>query len=247
MTRILVLMHSVLVFLGVVLFQSCGKNNEPLPQRYTVEIRIGQDGCLKMNNGPIQLAGTKTYKINEGVSLYFEFFPNWGCDVDSLIVDNHYEYVSPGYPYPLPKIMSDHTLDVTFKKNVYGLIASNEPWVRDSVYIKNPDGSWTGHVTGGNESIRFWRPGKRYKVYNEHGEISQGHWSLNGNDISGKIETVSDENPAVITLDGSINHIMSTSWTVQEVSDEKLKVILTSYDAPENAMNYRFVFTHPVR
>jgi hypothetical protein len=247
MKKILVLLLCVPVFGSALLFQGCGKNNKSLAQQYAIQLNIGPEGCIIMNGGPIQMSGTKTFEINEGVSLYFEFIPNWGCEVDVLRIDGVPEYVSSGYPfYPLPDIHDDHTIDVTFRKNVYGLITSSEAWVRDSVCTRNPDGSWLCQATNRSESIRFWRPGNRYKVFATGGVVSEGFWSMNGNDQSGKMGPVSDENPAVITLDGPIEHIVGTSWRIQEITQTKLKVILTSHDASVNAMNYRFVFTPAV-
>ena len=259
MKRILTLLHCILIlgcvtFLGcVIFFQGCQKGNKTSLRQYTVVVEAGPKGSVYMNGRHFLFLGkTKTVKVNEGVSLYFEFVPNWGCDVDSLWVDGRLEFVSPNQPYyPLPKISADHTLKVTFRENVYGLLTSQKPWVRDSVYIKDSNGKWVYQATDHSESFKFSRPGKRYQVTTALGIVSEGFWSMNGNDVSGKIGIISDENPAVITLEGPISYIIGTSWKVLEITDNKMKVILTSHDAPGNAdtpvnaWNYQFVFSHP--
>ncbi len=246
MKRLLTLLNCVLILGSVIFFQGCEKENKTSPTRYTIVVEAGPDGSVHLNGRFFLFLGQiKTLKISEGVFLYFEFVPNWGCDIDSLWVDGRSQEISDTYPsYPLPNISSDHTLKVTFKRNVYGLLTLDESWVRDSVYMKDSNGKWMHHATDRSESFKFSRPGKRYQVITDLGVVSEGFWSMNGNDQSGQMSPVSDDNPVVITFKGPVSHIMGTSWKVLEINDKKMKVILTSHDAPENVWNYQFVFSH---
>jgi hypothetical protein len=179
----------------VIFFKDVKREIKPRSGNIPLWLKQAQRECL-YERAPFPFSGkTKTVKVNEGVSLYFEFVPNWGCDVDSLWIDGRVEFVSPNQPYyPLPKISSDHTLKVTFRENVYGLLTSQKPWVRDSVYIKDSNGKWAYQATDHSESFKFSRPGKRYQVTTALGIVSEGFWSMNGNDVSGKIGIISDEN-----------------------------------------------------
>lgn len=166
----------------------------PIVKKYTVE-------TISNANGIINPSG-KTEVIS-GKNFDLTITPNPGFKV-GLIKVNDIEVVLIGNTYSLTNVNNDYKIEVTFKKTL-SWYAMQGAWSKDSVIIKENDGTWTHHLSSVKDSV-FFLPTGRYNIYDSGGTkiIGDGDWSIS-----------ESTTPATFNFGGFI-------WRIEELNDVSL-------------------------
>jgi len=143
-------------------------------EKYTIEATAGDGGTVRPS-GIIEVAN------NANLTIYIN--PNVGFDVDFVKVDGNITN-QIDYAYTFENVVSNHKLEVTFKKTLTWYLTNGE-WKLDSIYIEEEDGHWTKWKLWGipnqvQERITFLANGKTI-IYQDDKLVGDSPWSINEN------------------------------------------------------------------
>jgi hypothetical protein len=186
-------MKKIIFFLVILLIVGCvACIKDPIDPKYIIEASAGLGGIISPS-GRIEVVS--------GDNLNFTLSPDPGFKADSITV-NGVNSPLTGNTFDLSNITNDYKVEITFKKTL-SWYAMQGAWNKDSVIIKEDDGTWTHHLSSAKDSV-FFLPTGRYNTYRNGKLIGDGNWSISELTV-----------PATFNYGGFI-------WRIEELNDVSL-------------------------
>ena len=157
----------ILLLLGILLmveFPACKK--DPI-DKYTIEASSGLGGVISPS-GKIEVTG--------GTNTVFTLTPDVGFKGDFITV-NGIKLSLTDNNYNLLNVTKDYKIEVMFKKDLLFVLTQN-PWVKDSVILRELNGSWSRYASTDKDSVIF-NPNGRFNIYRKGVLVGDGPWSIN--------------------------------------------------------------------
>lgn len=198
----------LLLFLSLI-FVVLGCEKEPvLEPTYTVNITCDTNKGMVTPFGEI-----KDVKKDQEIEITIN--PKFGFKGDSVIVDGVKSPLASNIYFSLINKAKNSNVEVIFTKTL-SWYAMQGAWNKDSLIIKENDGTWTHHLSSSKDSV-FFLPTGRYNTYRNGKLIGDGNWSISESTI-----------PATFNDGGFI-------WTIEELNSVSL--ILSTND-------FKHIYTH---
>ena len=157
----------ILSFLGVLLivgFLACEKDSI---DKYNIEASSGLGGMISPS-GKIEVDG--------GTNKIFTITPDAGYRGDFITVNGE-KLPLTSNTYSLLNITKDYKIEVIYKKDLI-FVLTQKPWVKDSVILRELNGSWSRYASTDKDSIIF-NPNGRFNIYRKGVLVGDGPWSIN--------------------------------------------------------------------
>lgn len=170
-----------------------GPIDPPIVKKYTIETTSGPNGIISPSG--------KTEVISGGG---FDLIITEDPGFKKVVKVNDIEVSLNNNKYSLTNVGKDYKINVTFIKTL-SWYAMQGAWSKDSVIIKEDDGTWTHHLSSVKDSV-FFLPTGRYNIYNSGGTkiVGDGDWSISELTV-----------PATFNYGGYI-------WEIEKLDDKSL-------------------------
>lgn len=178
---------------------ACEDYDPAVIAKYTIEATAGEGGIIRPSG---------EMEVVSGENVNFSFKADAGFKIDSITINGIISSLTTNW-YTLLNVTSNYKIKVTFKKTLSWYLILG-PWMRDSIIIRENNGSWSHYalwgVPGELQEVVTFLPNGRITLYWNGVKVGDAKWSID--------ETT---NPPTLNCGGI--------WTLETLSEISLIIV----------------------